>query len=152
MSKEYLIQSVSDTFTLSEAEINFLDALKTLREKYPKTKIYYVIGTVTSDGPEHIDENLQILKKRSTLLGHEVDGIVFSAADIFNQKLFDRFNSNGAVNQDYLNFWEHILESKLITDIVRTPRWEKSMGASHENRIASRVGISIHDYSDFITE
>ncbi len=152
MNKEFLTTSISESNSLMEAELNFLRALKYTKEKAPNLKIYYLIGTVTSDGPEHVDKNLQLLKQRSQKAGEVIDGIVFSAADIFNQKLFKRFDSNGAVNQDYLNFWEDILKSGLITDLIRTPRWEKSMGASHENRIASQEKIIIHDYSDFVIE
>lgn len=152
MNKEFLTTSISGSSSLLEAELNFLEALKYIKEQSPDLLIYYLIGTVTSDGPEYIERNLQLLKERSQKAGEVLDGIVFSAADIFNQQLFDRFDKRGAVNQDYLDFWEDILKSGFITDIIRASGWEKSMGASHENKIASQEGIAIHDYSDFVTE
>ena len=150
MTREFLGNSVSEAKDLKEAELNFLKALGSLRKQNPDLKIYYLIGTVTSDGPEHIDRNLQLLKERSQKAGNVVDGIVFSAADIFNQQLFNRFDESGAKNQDYLDFWEHVLKSGFITDLIRTPGWEKSMGASQENRIALQEKITIHDYPNIV--
>ena len=148
MNKELLIESVSLSRTLDEARIKFLSALeKTTRER-PGIKICYVIGTVTSDGPEHIQENLKLLKERSAKVAETFEGIAFSAADLFNQTLFDRFNKVGAKNQDYLDFWEAIIKSGYITDIVRTPKWQLSIGASHESKIAIEGGLQVQDYSE----
>ena len=146
MSKEFLMESVFPATTINDAQTRFLSALEKTRIENPGIKICYVIGTVTSDGPEHIDENLRLLKDRSAKVAEHFDGIVFSAADLFNQTLFARFDGAGAKNQDYLNFWETIIRSGFITDIVRTPRWELSIGASHENRIANEVDLQIHNY------
>ena len=152
MSKEILSKSVAETWTLAEAEEKFTQALELISRTKPSEKIYYVIGTVTSDGPEYIERNLKLLKDRSENVSNVLKGTVFSAADIFNNTLFDRFDAKGAVNQDYLDLWEHVLKTGYITDIVRTPGWEKSGGASHENRIAKMTGIAIHDYSEFVCE
>lgn len=140
------MESVQPATTITDARVRFLSALEKVTHDTPEIKICYVIGTVTSEGPEHIDENLKLLKERSSKVAEHFDGIVFSAADLFNQTLFQRFDSAGAKNQDYLNFWEEVIRSGYITDIVRTPKWQLSRGASHENRIATEVGIGIQDY------
>lgn len=71
MSKETLIESVANTFTLPDAQTGLLNALKRIREKNPDKKILYVIGTVTSDGPNKIEENLKLLRERSGGSKHE---------------------------------------------------------------------------------
>jgi len=146
--KEALIKSVSKTKTIEKAGGKFIDALDKIRKEHPEMKIYYVIGTVTSDGPEFIERNLGILKSISENVGHKLNkSVVFSAADIFNDKLFRRFNSHGAVNQDYLNFWDKVISSGCIEGIVRAPGWERSAGASHESNTAHSKKLIIHDYS-----
>lgn len=146
--KEALVKSVSKTKTIEKAGEKFISALDKIKKQHPEMKMFYVIGTVTSDGPEFIERNLETLKSISKDVSQKLNkSVVFSAADIFDSKLFKRFNSHGAVNQDYLNFWDKVIGSGHINGIVRAPGWERSVGASHENNIAFLNHLIVHDYS-----
>lgn len=106
-----------------------------LRKKFKEFPITYVIGAVTSDGPEHEDENLAILKNYTQLTRHSgvLGPFVFSAADVFDKDSFRKFNNAGAKNIDYINFWRSLIRSGLIDNIARTPSWVRSSGAKVEN-------------------
>jgi len=145
--KESLIKSVSKSITIEEAEKCFIGALSEIKKERPNIDIYYVIGAVTSDGQEFIERNLELLKERTKEANRKLPkAIVFSAGDIFNKKLFKRFDSHGAVNQDYLDLWEKVLNSGFIDCIIRTPDWGRSVGATHENKVAHQKSLRVYDY------
>lgn len=149
--KEILIKSISKKETIEEAEKCFLSALGKIKKDRPNMDIYYVIGPVTSDGQEFVERNLELLKEKAKEVNHRLPkAVIFSAGDIFNKTVFKKFDSHGAVNQDYLNFWEKVLNSNFVNGIIRIPGWERSVGASHENRIAHQKSLSVYDYSTLI--
>jgi hypothetical protein len=145
--KESLIKSVSKTNTIEEAGKCFINSLGEIKREHPDLQIYYVIGAVTTDGQEFIERNLELLKEKAKEVNRKLPkAVVFSAGDIFNRKLFKRFDSHGAVNQDYLDLWEKVLGSGFVDSIIRTPDWGRSVGATHENNIAHQKGLRVYDY------
>lgn len=150
--KTELIESIASSNTLNEARERFLSSLAEIKQHNPELRVYYVIGIVTSEGPAFVERNLQLLQERVRKVEEKVGGLVLSAADIFNRELFEKFDTMGATNEDYLNFWEEVLSSKHITDVVRAPGWKRSEGARHENKTAKRLGLPTHDYKDVIEQ
>ena len=150
--KESLKDAIVSSNTINEAEEKLISTLDEIRHQNPEIRVYFVSGIVTSDGPSFVKRNLQVLQDRALRIAEKVDGIVFSAANIFNSELFKKFDSAGATNEDYLIFWERVLNSGQITDVVMTPRWEESGGARRENETAITIGLQIHDYQDIIGE
>lgn len=108
----------------------------------------YVSGIITSDGPEFVERNIERLAYFTEELRGYKNFPIFSATDVFSQKLFERLDEmtleTNSREEKFIRFWRDILESGFITDIFMTPRWEESKGAKDEYKTAKRLGLKIH--------
>lgn len=112
------------------------------------SRIGYVAGIITSDGPEHIEKNLQKLEKCTQRIKQRESIVVFSAVDVFDEELFIRLKASTLPQDSWWIFWREVLGSGHITDIYMTPRWQESTGARDEHETATKVGIAIHYEKD----
>jgi hypothetical protein len=107
-----------------------------------RVKVGYVSGIITSDGKEHIDRNIALLKRNTSRIREAVDFPVFSAADIFHNESYDKFD--GIEEHEWYAFWKNILKSGYVAEIFMTPRWEHSAGAKDEFAAAGEAGIVVN--------
>jgi hypothetical protein len=117
------------------------------RKNHPSNRIGYVSGIISSDGPEHMDRNIKILKEYTEKLRDTHDFPIFSATDVFSDEIFGRlghFTSHRRMQEEFMQFWRDIFDSGHITDIFMTPRWEKSEGAKDELETAKKLNLKIH--------
>lgn len=107
-----------------------------------RVKVGYVSGIITSDGKEHIDRNMALLKRNTSKIRESVGFPVFSAADIFHNESYDKFG--GIEEHEWYAFWRNVLKSGYITEVFMTPRWEHSAGAKDEFATAGEAGILVN--------
>lgn len=107
-----------------------------------KIKIGYVSGIITSDGEEHVDRNMELLRRNTSRIRESVDFPVFSAADIFHNESYDKFD--GVDEHEWYVFWRNVLKSGYIREVFMTPRWEHSAGAKDEFAAAGEAGILVN--------
>lgn len=138
------IKPLTDTIdNLDDLAIALISLLKETRN-IGSTQIGYVSGMITSEGPQNIAKNIEILEKHTSTLRNKYLYPIFSATDVFYDQLFARIDARGAKNTDYEHFWNQVLSSRYITDIFMTPRWELSHGACDELATAKRLQLTIH--------
>ncbi len=150
--KEILRTSVKDSVSLDQVYNSVVYIFEGLIIKTGQKRLGFVSGTVTSDGEEFIQKNLKRLDAYTAHLKTTNKIPLFSANDIFSDELFKVLDANGAINEDYLNFWRRILYSGYVTDVFMTPRWEKSHGATQEHLTARKLGITIHYVEEKVQE
>ena len=108
-------------------------------------RIGYVSGIVSSDGPDKIQENIERLKRFTDSVRSTHQFPVFSATDIFTDRIYEVCNRERKITQsEFIDFWRELLNSKLITDLFMTPRWDESEGATDEHTFAEQLGLNIH--------
>ncbi len=112
------------------------------------TRIGYVAGIITSDGPEYFQANRKRLADYVKKLRKIHKFPMFSAIDVFSSEVYERLKEwklpFAEREMKVRSFWRKILKSGHVTDIFMTPRWEKSKGASDEHRTAKKIGLKIH--------
>ena len=122
-----------------------MSVLANIRNTHPESRIGYVAGKVTADGPDNISANLARLHSFTKQV-HETkeDVFVFSAADIFVTDAYWRANlSESNHTQAFYQLWKQVVASG-VTDVYMTPDWEKSLGACDEHAHAKELGLIIH--------
>lgn len=132
--------------TVGEFRNAIIAALRKIQEKHPGAIVGYVAGSVTSDGPEYVDQNVQRLAQYAKRLRKRVSPYVFSTQEIFDKTHQDEINDKGEEAQVELRrFWRDIQDSGYITDLFMTPGWERSAGARDEHEAAlQNPKIKIH--------
>ena len=142
-------QAVKDAKTLVEVRDSLFNLFRQLRA-LGQPRIGYVSGVITSEGKEHVSENIQKLDNFTKQIRTQQEIPVFSATDVFDDTLFERLEAAGFVNTDWEVFWKEVLgtEDKFVTDMFMTPGWEHSHGASDEHRIAQQTGMKIYYLKD----
>ncbi len=140
--KNKLRKSVTNVTNLGEVQTKVIEVLKTIREG--NARIGYVSGIITSDGGENIGANLKRLSQYTEKIRKQQNFPVFSSTDVFTEEIFSKIKAERYAQDCWHSFWREILESKHITDIFMTPRWEKSRGAKVEHKTAKELGITLH--------
>ena len=140
------LKSVTNLDQTSKIVLSMLKDLKDSKE----SRIGYVAGVVTSDGPEKIDENVRNLINCTKNIRKQYNFPIFSSTDIFDKKFIENLDEMSLppkiFEERFLYFWEKILESGYVTDIFLTPGWERSRGAKFEHNIANNKRLEIHYY------
>lgn len=136
---------MNEAADLDEGYYKLSALFRNLKRQNSTLPITYVAGIVTSDGPQNIDKNMQMLSVYVDRLisDNRFGPQVFSASDVFNRPLFAKFDNAGAENSDYLNFWVKILRTKTVDNLLLTPGWRRSNGATAENNVAKQVKLNI---------
>lgn len=129
---------------LGEVLTAIVSALIKIKGGSSNMQIGYVSGIITSDGAEHVATNISRLAMQTEDIRRRHDFPIFSASDIFAEKLLRRLETNGFGSEDYKEFWRAVLDCGHVTDIFMTPRWKESFGAIDEHEMAKRLGIRIH--------
>lgn len=136
--KEAIREQVRQATTLAEVGEGLLRVL--VQEK----QVGYVAGIITSDGPEHIKDNIRRLGEWTERIREREGKPTFSAVDVFDDALFARLNASALPQDSWWIFWRGVLGSGYVTDIYMTPRWQESTGARDEHETALKLGITIH--------
>lgn len=121
------------------------DTIITELKKTRRTNIgiIYVAGMITSAGPEHIAANLERLDTWTHRVRSTFGVPTFSAPWAFPNDCFERLRAELFGPEFWEPFWESILGSGYVSDIVFTPRWQQSRGALDEHRVAKQYGLRI---------
>lgn len=150
--KEIIREAVANSNTLNDVKEHLFDVFRAT-QKEGHTRLGYVAGIITSEGPENIGRNIKRLATFTEQIRSQNDFPIFSSTDVFDDKLFARLDANGFKNSDWEVFWREVLkgdEKSIVTDIFMTPRWEISHGSQNEHKTAQEVGIKIHYFFEEI--
>ena len=136
--------AVANAVTLDDVQRAIIHFLREVCRATPGVGFHYVVGMISSEGPEHIPRNLE----RLTAYTHAVRGhhgpYAFSARSIWTDGLFGRIGeTKGMTTQDWMPFWRGVMESGCTAALHLCPRWEQSHGARDEVETAQRLGIPI---------
>lgn len=153
--KELIRMHVEKATNLDKVFIGMLACFEMLRKRNPlEHRLGYVAGIITSDGPDHTMRNIEKLAEYTHKLRIALGFPVFSATDIFSVALFAKLQEMGLPPSEreaqFIDFWRRILTSGHVTDILMTPRWEVSAGATDEHKTAMDRGIQVHYVSDLL--
>jgi len=142
--KEKIAEAVKEANSLTQVREFLFNVFREYRQA-GNNRIGYVSGTITSEGREHIQRNIERLAKFTDHIRTQYEFPIFSPTDVFSDALFARLDAAGFKNADWVIFWREVLGTKdrFVTDMFMTPRWEKSQGAADEHRIAKEVGMNI---------
>jgi hypothetical protein len=142
--KHYFQNTVHKTTLLEETHAALLQALENIRTEFQINKIGFVSGSITSDGPEHIQKNIEKLKNHTENLRGQFSFPIICCPDIFIDEMNMFHEKNNTPYNDFVIFWRNVLSSGYITDLFMTPGWEKSTGARDEHETAKKNNIIIH--------
>lgn len=116
------------------------------------TRIGYVAGIITSDGPGYFVANRKRLADYVRKLRKIHKFPMFSAVDVFSSEVYERLEEwklpSSEREAKVRSFWRKILKSGHVTDVFMTPRWEKSKGALDEHKTAKKIGLRTHYIKD----
>ena len=141
--KERLALSMQHCGSLDVADAVIITALKTRREAgHPR--LGFVAGIISSDGPEHIDENFAGLDAFTSRIKSVVDYPLLSAPWAFTVEQFARLEAKSRGPDFWEPFWGRILRSMHVTHMFFTPRWTASRGARYEHQVAQELGLVVH--------
>jgi uncharacterized protein DUF4406 len=142
--RKLLLSEIKNANTLKEIVAVALKIINEIKKTNPTVRIGYVSGTVSSQGPDKIKDNLEKLHRHADWVESEEGINVFSAADIFNDETYWRLNAPRPVHEEeFYVFWKEILHGG-ITDIYMVAGWEQSLGATDEHETAKQLGLRIH--------
>lgn len=146
--RELIGTSVAEATGLPEVEKRALEVLHTVTYETGLERLGYAAGVITSDGEEHIETNIQNLRRQTETLERSCAFPVFCAADIFTPQLFDQLPEMQLEREEreacFMRFWRNILTAPYITDVFLTPGWRRSSGAVDEYMQARSAGKRIH--------
>jgi len=146
--KNKFAEEIAKAVEKSNSLVEVREALFNLFARYRQAgckRIGYVSGAITADGRENIPKNIAKLASFTGQIRLGCGFPVFSATDVFDDKLFKRLDAAGFVNADWEIFWREVLggEQMFVTDMFMTPGWERSRGATDEHRVAQKTGMAI---------
>jgi hypothetical protein len=145
--RKLIFEAVKDAKDLEESAVRTLETFKKAYEDYGATRIGYVSGVVTSDGPEFMLINTKILARYTDHLAKTSEIPLFAATDVlFNADFAPRLEKRP--EPEFYRFWRRILQSGYVTDILMSPRWRISNGAKDELEAAKEVGLRVHYLDD----
>ena len=146
--REIMRDTVRDANSLNEVRDRLAQMFAGVRQGETMTKIGYVSGIISSDGPDHIQDNLKRLEEHAERIRMREQIAIFSPVDVFDDQLYARLNAAQIPQINWQNFWREVLELGYVTDIFMTPRWKISSGSTDEHETAARLGIKIHYESE----
>jgi len=139
--------SIQEATSLEQVKEGLLSFLFEEKLHNPDLKIAYVSGIITSDGPEHVERNIERLAWVTNEIRNEYpEYLVFSATDVFTNEVFERINAKDYPYHEWLAFWRKILTQSGISKVFMTPRWINSQGAWDEFKTAIKAGIETTYY------
>lgn len=134
-------ERLRDTCTMEEVSKVVLGILKDVREAGAE-RIGYVSGMISSDGPGFVERNIKRLAGYAEVIRGREHFPVFSPTDVLFNELYVRLKHE--TEPRWYWFWETILSGGQVTDVFFTPRWESSLGARDEERVARKIGLNRH--------
>ena len=140
--KEKLLAYLKGSTTLKDISTRLIELLNQLHQE-GNPQIGYVAGMISSEGPENIQKNLDILERRTQELSKIYNFPLFSQNDIFTDDVYKQIKQSGATHADFEEFYQQIHSTGLITHIFMTPKWELSVGATDEHETALRYRLNI---------
>lgn len=145
--KEILFRPLIGAQTLTEAQRRIIPVIEKLWT--PEKRLGYVAGIIASDGPDNIQRNIQLLGESVERIQTHIEFPIFSAIDVFGETgLWDKyiplFIERKITDEDFMSFWRNVIYSGFITDIFMAPGWERSNGASDEEKIARIAGLKVY--------
>ena len=105
------------------------------------SRVGFVSGVISSDGPQLVMRNLDLLRAYTGVIGSSVDYPVFCAANVFDEKLRGRYS--GTAKPEWWTFWRKVLGSG-ISDFFTTPRWGLSRGGDDEHTFVKYRKVELH--------
>lgn len=143
-----IVFALKNATTLDHAKKELIKVFEIARNKKGNIRIGYVAGILNSDGPKHFEDNRKKLADYAEKLRKIHRFPIFSGVDIFSNEVYGRLEEWRLSFEERETkarlFWREILESRYVTDIFMTPRWEKSKGATDEHKTAKKIGLTIH--------
>lgn len=140
--------ALTSSTTLHHVKRNLVKLLKITKKKNGFTRIGYVAGVISSEGPKYFEMNRKRLVSYARKLREIHEFPIFSAVDVFSDNIYAQLEEMALPFDEkevkIRSFWRKILKSGCVTDIFMTPRWERSKGASDEHRTAKQIGLKIH--------
>lgn len=118
--------------------------LQIWQQKHPERGINFVIGVITSEGKEKEEGNRQRLKRYTEIIRKQSKGFTFCWEDIFVSEIRKNIQADSISYEKFLECSQTIVGGGYISDIYLTPRWEKSLGARLEHKVAQEKGIRLH--------
>ncbi|MEK7526237.1 MAG: DUF4406 domain-containing protein [Patescibacteria group bacterium] len=142
--RELIREKVKESNSLNEIRDAVLQVFREAKEN-GFTRIGYVSGVITSEGPDKIAQNIQRLEKFTDHIRDQHDFPIFSATNVFDDTLFERINAHEIPQSEWWRFWQEVLgdQENYVTDIFMTPKWEISSGARDEHQTAQKIGMNI---------
>ncbi|MDP2671732.1 MAG: DUF4406 domain-containing protein [bacterium] len=140
---ELLQEHVKEASTLAEVLEGVFKAFHVAGDGKKKS-IGYVSGIITSDGPDKIQKNIEVLDGYTAKVRAQREFPIFSAVDVFSNEVFARLNAFELPAESFEDFWRQILNSGWVSHIFMTPRWQESKGATDEYKTAKKLALKIH--------
>lgn len=155
--REIFLERLNGSFTLTEVRNRVLQVLGQIRAQNPTVPVRYVAGIVSSDGYDRMAHNVERLERLTQQARSVYGGFVFSAVDVFGHtglwnKLVPLIHRGQLSGDDFIEFWRAILGSGAVDEVLLTPGYERSKGATDEQRTAQKHNITLrflHD--DFLS-
>lgn len=127
-----------------DAHGHVVHVLRTFRNEYHYSRIGYVSGVLTSDGPHRVLDNREELIRLAGVLQEMHHFPIFTLQDVFTPETLRRLKEAGHTSRHYTDLAAQVLQSGHITDVFFAPRWEGSQTALFEHDIADRFGLRIN--------
>lgn len=140
---------IKHSTSLKHVHIGLVKVIKAINERFPKQRLGFVAGIITSDGDENMSRNIERLKQYAEEIRGRYDFPIFSSVDVFGNGIYNQVEESKFERElrehHFVQFWTMILETGHITDIFMTPRWDKSRGAKIEHEVAQKIKIHMVD-------
>jgi len=101
-------------------------------------------GSINADGVAYKQRNIRKLVIFARSVEKKVNFPVYCAPYFFTEAVYNHFERQSVVYEDYMFFWRKLLKSGLVTDIFMMDGWERSIGAKDEYDTAKKCNIVIH--------
>jgi hypothetical protein len=139
-----------DVVNLPSVKVFLIDRLQAYRDTRGYRQVAYVAGIIGSKGQEFEDFNRAELKRIAEEYRKADETVfTFTSPDVFTKGLFARLEESRLERNErrllLIEFWRGVLGSGQVNNLILTPGWRESMGATDEYNVAVNLGISIHD-------
>lgn len=143
--QKYLRTGLRCVRSLSEGRESLLSLLREFTRQSGGSRLAFVSGILTSDGPGLASFHRRELLRYTGMLHRQLGIAIFCCQDVFSEDQEIFFTKNGTRYRDWLVFWRSVLASGYVTDIYFIPGWHRSEGARDEYRAALRNGLRIYE-------
>src|SRR5438046_1594433 len=79
--------------------------LGSLHQEQPGRRVRFVCGLISSEGRQHIAQNMRILERFVKTISEREGDLVFSCADVFTPETYTRVNLADRTNQEFIDLW-----------------------------------------------